>query len=290
MNQLVDTHCHIQSIGGQPVADDFTSQKWHKAGETNADKIIKDAASVGVSRLICVGTSLEDSAQAVKLAKNYPNVWPAVGVHPHEAKAFLTTFQDSSRHNSGLDFWYESLPKISCGRDQEETSKVIAIGEIGLDYYYEHSPKDKQKEVFEQFLDLAARKNKPVIFHVREAFNDFWPILANFKAVRGVLHSFSANTRELDKALKSGLYIGLNGIMTFTRDEEQLKAAKNVPLDRLLLETDAPYLAPKPHRGKVCKPEHVRDIAEFLAKLRGEKASELAAQTTKNAQQLFGLN
>lgn len=270
MTGLVDTHCHIHAA----VADrqDFTAKKWQEAGETDPDALIKSAKQAGVDGLICVGTDLEDSKDAVDFVQERDDCWASVGVHPHEAKDFLMRYKDLQE--------FEILA---------DKPKVVAVGEVGLDYYYEHSPRKEQIILLEMFLDLAKKLDLPVIFHIREAFDDFWPILANFGGIRGVLHSFTSNTANLDKALSRGLYIGLNGIMTFTKDENQLKMAKNVPLDRLFLETDAPYLAPKPFRGKVCKPEHVKATAEFLAELRSEDFDDLAKTTSANTTKLFGL-
>jgi TatD DNase family protein len=128
----------------------------------------------------------------------------------------------------------------------------------------------------------------PLIFHVRDAFDDFWPIFDSYEGIRGVIHSFSAGLPELEQIQRRGLYVGLNGIMTFTKHVKQLDAAKAIPLARLLLETDAPFLTPQPFRGSICEPRHVRVTAEFLAELRGESLSELANATTRNAQSLFG--
>lgn len=269
---LVDTHCHIQSIGNK--LDDFTAKKWHEGGVDNPNQVIKEAASAGVEKLICVGTDIEDSEKAVSFVQKRGNCYASVGVHPHGAKKQL----------AGGVSRLESLERMI-----QSTGKVVAIGEIGLDYHYEHSPREAQIKLFEHLLDLAAEHKLPVIFHVREAFDDFWPLLDNFKNIKGVVHSFSSDTSNLTEALDRGLYVGLNGIMTFTKDPAQLEAAKAVPSDRLLLETDAPYLAPKPFRGKVCKPEHVKNICEFLSVLRGENFDELARQTTANAGELFGL-
>jgi TatD DNase family protein len=268
---LVDTHCHIHAAAKD--RSDFTAKKWQKAGETDADGLIKSATAAGVDRLICVGTGLQDSKDAATFVQTRGNCWASVGVHPHDAKNFLAGNKDLKQ--------FEELIK---------QPKVVAVGEVGLDYYYEHSPKAEQIKLLEMFLDLAKTRDLPIIFHIREAFDDFWPILANFEGIGGVLHSFTSDTRNLDKALGKGLYVGLNGIMTFTRDENQLEMAKAVPLDRLLLETDAPYLAPKPFRGKVCKPEHVKATAEFLCNLRNEDLEEFAGQTTANADQLFRLS
>jgi len=138
-------------------------------------------------------------------------------------------------------------------------------------------------------LNLAQVHNLPVIFHVRDAFDDFFAILDDFKTIRGVIHSFTADTVTLDKCLNRGLYIGLNGIMTFTKDQNQLNAAKALPLNRLLLETDAPFLTPAPYRGTICQPKHVVVTAEFLAKLKGITLEEIAVATTQNAKRLFNL-
>ncbi|MBW3569279.1 TatD family hydrolase [Candidatus Parcubacteria bacterium] len=277
MAEYFDSHCHIHTADSS--RDNFTVKKWRE-GEENSEALLNSSAKSGVIRLICVGTDLEDSRLAVEFVQNHKNAWASVGVHPHEAQQIRS---DDLRQIRKLIEEDQSRPTAA--------RKIAAIGEVGLDYYYEHSPKKIQTELLEQFLDLAASYDLPVIFHVREAFSDFWPVYANFKSagrrIRGVLHSFTADVATLEKALAEGLYIGLNGIVTFTKDESQLEMAKRVPLDNLLLETDAPYLTPRPFRGKMCKPEHVVNTAEFLAKLRGEQLENLASQTTKNAGQLF---
>lgn len=269
--EFVDTHCHIQAIG---AGDRHVAKRWHDGGVNDIQKVIDSAGEAGVSRMIAVGTELEDSRAAIECAKTYDNVWASVGVHPHDGADFL---------------------KLPGGKDElkelidSNNPKLVALGECGLDYYYEHSPKEDQRELLEFQLDLAMQHKKPVILHIRDAFDDFWPIFDNFKGLRGVVHSFSTNPQILDQVLLRGLYVGLNGIMTFTGDENQLEAAKAVPLDRLLLETDAPYLTPKPFRGKICRPEHTKLVAIFLAELRGEPLEVIANATTSNAEQLFGL-
>lgn len=270
MQGLVDTHCHIHTANSK--RGDNTVKKWHEAGEASAEELLKSAKAGGVDKLICVGTDYEDSAEAVDFVQGQDGCWAAIGVHPHEAKPFLKKYKNTDIFN-GL-----------AGKP-----KVIAVGEVGLDYYYEHSPKKQQQKLLEMFLDLAQKHNLPVIFHIREAFDDLWPILANFTKIRGVLHSFTASEQNLKKAMERRLYVGLNGIMTFTKDESQLAMAKKVPLEALLLETDAPYLAPKPLRGKICKPEHVSYIYEFLSQLRGESEDELVSSVSENTKQLFGV-
>lgn len=271
MNNLVDTHCHIHAAAKDSKSADLTSKKWHDAGEFSADKLLQSAQAHGVNKLICVGTDLQDSIEAVDFAEKH-NCFSSIGVHPHEASRYMAKHDD-------LEPFVFLVNK----------PKMVAVGEVGLDYYYQHSPKDLQIILLEKFLELAQKNNLPVIFHVREAFEDFWPILDNFKSIRGVLHSFTSDEVNLDKALQKGLYIGLNGIMTFTRDQNQLNVAKKIPVDKLLLETDSPYLTPVPIRGKICKPEHVKYTYEFLAKLRDAEFTEFAQQIDKNTSKLFNI-
>lgn len=269
--QLTDTHCHIHEASAKLEGDEFMHNKWHKAGIDDPKELIEEAKQAGVTRLICVGTTLQDSKLAVDLVQDQPKCWASIGIHPHE----------SQDHNSNqhLDDFKSLVTK----------PKIVAVGECGLDYYYEHSPKKHQHEILEFQLDLATKHNLPLIFHVRDAFDDFFAILSHFQGIRGVVHSFTANTKVLDKCLNRGLYIGLNGIMTFTKDQDQLAAARAVPLDKMVLETDAPFLTPAPFRGTICKPKHVRDTTEFLSSLRGETLEEIAAATTHNAKGLFNL-
>jgi TatD DNase family protein len=269
MPELVDTHCHIQSIG-QTGGERTTRQLWAKSG-LNADHVIDQAAQAGVTRLICVGCDLDDSRLAVDFAADHETCWTSIGIHPHEAK----------HHLAG-----EKLSEFAA---LTEHPKVVAVGECGLDYYYEHSPKADQIKVLEFQLELAQAAGLPLIFHVRQAFDDFWPVLANFKDVKGVLHSFTDNADNLSKGLERGFYIGVNGIATFAKDTDLLAVYRSIPLDQLLLETDAPFLTPTPHRGSINEPQRVTDVATFLAKLRGESLEELAKITTANACRLFSI-
>jgi TatD DNase family protein len=254
--ELVDTHCHIHfpDYGLDP------------------EVVCKAAAHQGVTRLLCVGCTLPDSQAAVQFAERYDNIWASVGLHPHEGAEYVND------HLALQQF-----------RNLASAHKVVAIGETGLDYHYMHSSKADQAKLFRWQLELASEQDLPLIFHVRDAFDDFWRILSDFRHVRGVVHSFSATRLDLEKILQHGLYVGLNGIMTFTKDAEQLAAARAVPLDSLLLETDAPFLTPVPFRGTICEPKHVRATAEFLAILREESLLQIATSTTKNARALFGI-
>jgi TatD DNase family protein len=166
--------------------------------------------------------------------------------------------------------------------------KVVAIGECGLDFHYDHSPRVDQLKVLEFQLELARAASLPLIFHVREAFDDFWPVFDNYQGLAGVLHSYTDSAANLDKALERGLHVGVNGIVTFAKDPAQAEVYKAIPLDKLLLETDSPFLAPRPRRGAVNQPKYLVEVAAFLAELRGEQPEDLAAASTANARKLFG--
>lgn len=270
--QLFDTHCHIhESFEGNDPEHNHTHAKWAKAGNPSAAELIVRAKAAGVTKMICVGCEYRDSLLAIETARKHPAATRAsIGIHPHEAAVHVA-------HPEWLTAFSElaTLPE------------VVAVGECGLDYFYEHSPKADQATILRFQLALARKHNLPMIFHVREAFDDFWQIFDEYPGIQGVIHSFTANNVVLAQALERGLYIGLNGIMTFTRDDAQLAAAKQVPLEKMVLETDAPYLTPASQRGTICEPKHVRETAEFLAALRGESVEKLAAATSNNAQMLF---
>ena len=255
MMQFVDTHCHIHFPDYQ----------------LEPELVINEAADMGVTKLLCVGCTLADSKLGIAFAHRYPSVWASIGLHPHEADDYVN---DSA-----------ALQSFS---DLATKDRVVAIGEAGLDYYYQHSDKKNQQKLLRFQMAIAKQHNLPMIFHVRDAFEDFWPIYDEYK-VPGVIHSFSATKHELSEALKRDLFIGLNGIMTFTKNADQLEAAKAVPLSKLLLETDAPFLTPTPYRGIICQPKHVVVTAEFLSGLRNQTLAELAEATTNNATILFNI-
>ncbi len=268
--QFIDTHCHIH--------DSEFSKKYAQSVED----IIKNAKNVGINKYICVGTSAVSSKQAVEFSNKYSGAYASLALHPHE-------ISDIGAEKCNTEF-LKLEPLIKAGN-----KKIIAIGECGLDYFY-HPQTDVQQAqqvLFRSHIDLALKYDLPLIFHIRDAFDDFFKILDEYNLkglkVKGVVHSFSAHMPQLVGCLDRGLYIGLNGIMTFTRDQLQLDAAKAVPLDKLLLETDAPFLTPKPFRGMMCELKHVVNTAEFLSNLRNESLNKISEFTSTNAINLFSL-
>lgn len=256
MIELIDTHCHLQ-FADYPL---------------NAEQTLLNAQKEGIVGVIAVGCTLEDSRLAVEFAAKHDNVWASIGLHPHEAKHYVNDKKA-----------LEAFSQLASSK------KVVAIGETGLDFYYNHSDTADQEAILRFQLGLAIEHELPVIFHVREAFTDFWPIFDQYEGIRGVIHSFSSNTKDLDHIVSRGLYVGLNGIMTFTKRQDQLDAAKTVPLNNLLLETDAPYLTPAPFRGTMGESKYVLITGEFVSRLRGESLETLATATTANARRLFKL-
>ncbi len=268
---LVDTHCHIQSAG-RAIGEKVSRELWAKAPDLQPDVIIRRAEEAGVGRMICVGCSLEDSELAVDFVQTRPQCSASIGIHPHEAQ-----------HYEGRQDLLERFGRLA------KRQKVIAVGECGLDYYYGHSPKEAQEAVLRFQIELALQHDLPVIFHVRDAFADFWPIFESYKGIRGVLHSFTDTVEHLERAVGHGLFLGVNGIATFAKNPDQQAMYRQIPLDNLLLETDAPFLTPVPHRGTICEPYHISVIAEFLSGHRQESLEKLAAATSRNAKQLFGI-
>jgi len=265
---LTDTHCHIHEAVRKttPVYD-----KWHEKGAIDADTILVAAREAGVEKILCIGTTLADSELAIEFVSSRQNLWASIGIHPHEAGEAL--------ENGHLDAF------AALG----DSPKVVAVGECGLDYFYNHSPKEAQIQALRFQIELALKHNLPLSFHVREAFDDFWPIFESYQGIRGVLHSYTDSQTNLERALGHGLYIGVNGIATFAKNPDQQAMYKAIPLDRLLLETDAPFLTPTPYRGMMCEPKHLRVTAEFVANQRGEELQQTIAATTNNAHRLFSV-
>lgn len=257
---LIDTHSHIHD-------SEFFDDK---------RTLFEEAVASGVNQVICVGTDAESSQQAVDYSIGKNGCWASVALHPHDAD-----------HSEGEMSKIESLAK------RHTANKIVAVGECGLDYYYANSVVESQKQVLHNHFKLAQECGLPMIFHIRgsgsnpdDAFSDFWEIYDQYN-IKGVVHSFSAFKPQLDQVLKRGLYVGINGIITFTKDEEQLKTMLSVPADRLVLETDSPFLTPKPFRGKVNTSENTNIVAEFIATQNKISKEDLASVTTSNAKTLF---
>jgi TatD DNase family protein len=257
--RLVDSHCHIDG-------EEFDADR--------AD-VLARARAVGVSPMIVVGTggSYAKIATAPALAEREPDVFAAVGVHPHDAAR---------------------IPAADFDRVEElaRHPRVVAVGETGLDYYYDHSPKDAQAAAFRRQIRLARRIGKPVVCHIRDAHADALAILVEEKAaeVGGVIHCFTGGPADAKAYVAAGFHVSWSGIVTFGKSAAPIReAVKETPIDRILVETDSPYLAPVPVRGKRCEPAFVVNTAAVVAIARGLPLEELAAATVANAFRLFGL-
>ena len=251
--ELIDTHCHL-------FYDDL---------KNDLDIVLNRAQELGVNRFICVGTNMEDSRECLGLAETYENIYASVGVHPHDAK----------------DAPKDYLDQIA---DLITFPKMIALGEIGLDYFRNISEPDIQKNVFREQLALAQRLQKPVIFHNRDADADVLKILSEFPDVTGVAHCFSSDLKTAKTFIDLGFYISFSGNLTY-KNSHLPDVAKELPLEKLLVETDSPYLSPVPYRGKPNEPGRTRFVAEKLAEIHGVTLEIIAEKTTTNAESLFSL-
>ncbi len=253
MNNIFDSHAHYDS---EQFADD-------------RKELLNALPQQGVCGIINCGTDIASSLATLELSDEFSFVYAACGIHPHEA-------QECKQG-------YLSVLKKLC---MEE--KCVAVGEIGLDYHYDFSPRDIQMQVFEQQLVLAKELDLPVIVHDREAHEDTMTLLKRYKP-KGVVHCFSGSAEMAKEVVKLGMYIGLGGAVTFKNARKPLEVAAVVPDDKLLIETDCPYMTPVPHRGKRCDSSYIPFTAEKLAEVRGATAEYILDLTRKNANTLFGL-
>ena len=247
---LIDSHCHIHD---------------KQFFDPSLSTVIKHAHQNGVDKIIVIGTNPQDSLAARDFAAAHDEVWWTFGYHPND--------YDGDRAKLEQDLKNVTTNAL-------DDSKLVAIGEIGLDYHFDGYNREWQAYLLENMLQIAQDYKLPVSFHVRDAFSDFWPIYDNFHLPTSVLHSFSDNDDNLQQGLKRGLYFGVNGLSTFAK-------IPHPPLERIVLETDAPFLTPKPFRGTINKPGYIKNIADWAAQYYQISFDKVADITTKNAEKLF---
>ncbi len=250
---LVDSHCHLDF-------PDFAMER---------DAVIARARAAGVGTMLTIGTRLDQFAAVQAIAEAHDDIWCSVGAHPHEAAD------------------HASVTAVSLAALAAHP-RVVGIGETGLDYHYDHSPRDAQERVFRAHIAASQASGLPLIIHAREADGDVARILAEERPPPGVLHCFSSGRALAETALELGFYISISGIVTFRNAEDLRAIVRDVPLDRLLVETDAPYLAPVPYRGRRNEPAYVAATATAVASLKNIEPGDLAAATTANFFRLFG--
>jgi len=250
---LIDTHCHLADPAYEPDRQQVLDRAW----------------AAGVGRVIVIGEAPGRAVAALELARSEPRLFATAGIHPHDARDW----------SAGSETWL---------RDLLRDARVVAVGETGLDFHYDHSPRPAQRHAFESQLTIAAETGRPVVIHAREADDDVAAILANHPAVTAILHSFSSGMGLLRAGLVHRHYVSFSGMVTF-KNWRLDEAIRETPLDRLLLETDGPYLAPVPHRGKRNEPAFVTHVAAQVAAVRGMPVEELIAQTGQNAMRVFQL-
>jgi len=251
MAEYVDTHAHL------------TDPRL----EAEAEEVVARAGAAGIRWMVTIASDLGDSERTIVLADRFPTVYATVGVHPHAASTF----------EADTPARLEALAR---------SPRVVAIGETGLDYHYDNSPRDTQRAVFRRQLELAQQLDLPVVVHAREADEDVLAIIQEVGWPRGVLHCFSSGAALLEGALEKGWYISFAGMITFPK-WQGADLLRSVPRDRLLVETDSPYLAPVPYRGKRNEPAYVTRVAEQAAALRGEDLAELAGALLANASRFY---
>lgn len=261
---LCDTHCHLES------------QKY----DGDRDDVIARARAAGIRAMVTCGTDERSSQQAFALAARNDDIWATVGVHPHEAHASGLASDDPATRQAAR----ETLAVLA------SQASVVAIGEIGLDYHYDFSPRSVQRAVLAEQLALAVELDLPVVLHTRESDAELRAIVDRAPGgLRGVLHCFLSDRAMATWALERGLYLGFGGAVTFRNTREIQAIAADAPLDRIVMETDAPYMAPYPHRGQRNEPAYVSLVAQRIAQLRGCQAHTIAQRTYDNATRLFGL-
>jgi len=257
MARWIDTHCHVY--------DETTP------GGTEGS--INAARHADVSAMIVIGTDADTSQHAIDIAARHPDVWATVGLHPHDA---------SRGFESIAGFIDATSPQKQADR------RIVAIGECGLDFYYDHSARDVQREVFARHIELAHRAGLPLVIHTRNAWDETFDVLdAEGTPDRTIFHCFTGSVHEARRCIDRGAYLSFSGIVTFGNAGDIREAARWCPRDRIVIETDAPWLAPVPHRGRKNEPAHVGIVGEFLAAQRGESVEDFAAVTRANSAAAF---
>ena len=252
--RLIDCHCHLTD----------------EAFDDDRLFIINDLSNFAIRGIINPATNIEDSKKAIALGEKFDNFYPMVGIHPEEVD-----------HIKDKDL--EELEILA------KNDKVVAIGEIGLDYYWKDDNKDRQKEIFIHQLDLARDLDLPAVIHVREAKDDVIEILKDYTDLKIQIHCFSDDLKTLNTYMDMGFYISIGGVVTFANGTNEHVAARNVPIERLMLETDSPYLTPEPYRGLRNDPRRVVEVARKIAELKDMKMDKLAKRTYKNTVEFFNL-
>ena len=287
---MIDTHCHLDMFPGD--AEDQKAKK----GERR-DSFIRRATEAGLEAMITISSDRESNLTNIAIAEKYDMVYATVGIHPHDAKTFTPQiFEQLRSWTKGSDKSAVTSSGLkSRGNDSSLVTrhsslrKVVAIGETGLDYHYDHSPRDIQREVFRKHLALAHETGLPAVVHSRDAKEDTLEILRESATTKGVLHCFSGDRDMAEKVMEMGLYISFAGPVTFRNAKKLAGIAKEIPDDYLLVETDAPYLAPEPLRGKRNEPSYILHTIKRLAELREVSTDDIARITTLNARRLFGI-
>lgn len=253
----------------QPIIETHFHLDYLKDG--SAEEILASARAVGVERFMTISVDPNNMPQVLALAEQYPDVWASLGVHPHEAQHF-------------------DAVTAQFMHDHAQDDKVVAIGEIGLDYFYEHSPRDVQRQAFCAQLEIAIAHNLPVVIHTRDADADCAAILKDYApkmTQKGVLHSFTSGLELAQLAVDLGFCLGINGIVTFNKAENVRDIVRAIPLSHLLLETDAPFLTPLPYRGVENSPKYLPFIAEKIAEVKNVAVSEVLQACYRNSQRVF---
>ena len=271
-NSFVDTHCHLDMI----VSGDYSATK--KISEEQfllIEELLQKSSAENVNAFINIGTSLIGSQNSIEISARFRNVYSAIGIHPNSIEAQF------SRE-------YQEIEKLLKDRFDK---KIVAIGEVGLDFYRSRSKSEQQRYAFEKFIELSLNYSLPLVIHTRSAIDETLEVIDHFRGenLTGVFHCFSETIDMAEEVLKRGFYIGIDGHVTYKRNQYLRDVARQIPNDKILLETDAPFLPPEPFRGKKNYPYMIPVFAKLVAELRSISVQELAKITTENAKRLFGI-